>query len=264
MNLSVLFFNKFLASLIITSIAILSLASYADDSMKTPLVVGVNPFYKPLVFKKGDQLTGIDPEMALAVGKLLSRDIHFKELSFNELIPALQHGDIDVIMSGLSITDEREQKMDFTKNYLEIGQMAIISITNIGKLSYPGAISDPDRVIAIEPGTTGEAYAKKVLTAAKLKYFDTPDLAFKALRNGSVDFFIHDAPTSWKIAQSSDFSDLIPLYRPLTNEYLAWAVKKGNRSLLADLNTALVTLTEDGTVNRIQNRFIPVKIEVPN
>lgn len=255
------FFNKVLTSLIIiVSSVVFSASTYAAE----PLIVGVNPFYKPLAFKVGEQLTGIDPSMALIVGKVLSRDIQFKELDFEALIPALKNGDIDVIMSGLSITDERKQQIDFTEPYLKIGQMAIISMANIGRLSFPGALYDPGRIIAVEPGTTGETFSKEVLTTAKFKYFDTPAEAFNALRDGSVDFFIHDAPTSWKIAQSSEYSDLISLYRPLTTEHLAWAVKKGNTSLLADLDKALQTLTENGTVSLIQNRFMPVKIEVKN
>lgn len=236
----------------------------AQGSATKPLLVGVNPFYKPMVFKEEGKLTGIEPATALEVGKLLSRDIQFVELDWEALIPALQQGDIDVIMSGMSITKERQETISFSRPYLEIGQMAIIRINNAGSLSYPGALYKEGRKVGVEPDTTGEAYAQEFLTTATIKPYNTPQQAFAGLRSGDIDYYIHDAPTSWKLAQSQENSDLLPLYRQLSTESLAWAVKKGNNALLNDLNQALATLTNNGTINLLQNRWIPVKVEVSN
>tara|TARA_B110000902_G_scaffold267308_1_gene360242 strand:+ start:32779 stop:33549 length:771 start_codon:yes stop_codon:yes gene_type:complete len=244
------------------SISLILIVTYSLGAMAEPLVVGVNPYYRPLVFKENGTLVGIDPATAMEVGKLLSRDIEFQEMDFNALIPALISGDIDVIMSGMSITDERKQFVDFSESYLEIGQMAIVAMSKIGSLSYPAAIFDEGRTVGVEPGTTGETYTKDYLSTATIKTYTTPAAAFTALRSGEIDYYIHDAPTSWKIAETNDYSDLMPLYRSLTKEHLAWAVKKGNLSLLNDLNDALSRLKADGKINAIQNRWIPVKVEV--
>lgn len=226
-----------------------------------PLVVGVNPSYKPLAFKHQGKLIGIEPETAAAVGKQLRREILFKELEWEALIPALERGDIDVIMSGMSVTKERRQRVDFTDTYLEIGQMAIIRLADIDTLRFPGALFDRGRAVGVEPQTTGESYAKEFLTAATLKPYNNPQDAFSALRAGEIDYYIHDAPTSWEIAQSRNLDDLMPLYRPLTQESLAWAVRKGDSTLLTQLNQALSALTNSGTVGLIQNRWIPVKVQ---
>ncbi|ARN74821.1 ABC transporter substrate-binding protein [Oceanicoccus sagamiensis] len=244
------------------ALILISTALYSFTALAEPLVVGVNPYYRPLVFKESDKLVGIDPMTAIEVGKVLSREIEFKEMDFEALIPALQSGEIDVIMSGMSVTQERQQVVDFSDAYLEIGQMAIIAMKKISSLSFPAAIFDEGRTVGVEPGTTGETYAKEFLGKSIIKTYADPQKAFAALRSGEIDYYIHDAPTSWKIGQTSEYSDLMPLYRSLTNEQLAWAVKKGNTRLLSDLNKALGQLKEEGKINAIQNHWIPVKVEV--
>lgn len=234
---------------------------FSMNSFAEPLVVGLNPEYRPMAFRHDGQLDGIEPMMAMAVGKMMGREVVFKEMEWVQLIPALEKGDIDVIMSGMSVTDARKQQVDFTSSYMEIGQMAIIRMKDIGSLSLPGAMARPGRTVGVEPGTTGETYAKEH-TAAVVKYYDNPAQAFEALRKGEINYYIHDAPTSWKIAQSPQYSDLMPLYRALTKEQLAWAVKKGNKALLDELNLALGELTRNGSVGLIQNHWIPVKVEV--
>ena len=235
-------------------------AVHAGDS--NSLVVGVNAEYKPLVYKENGQLTGIEPATAKALGKLLEKEIVFKEYPWTELIPSLEKGGIDIIMSGMSITDERSQRVDFTQPYLQIGQMAIIRRADIGRLSQPRAMYKAGMRVGVELGTTGEQYVKDYAAEAELKQYQNPREGFSALQQNEIDFFIHDAPTSWKLAQSSNDTDLMALYKPLTNESIAWAVNKNNTQLLNTLNEALETLRAAGTLSKIQYQWIPVKIEV--
>lgn len=226
------------------------------------LIVGLNPEYKPLVYKQKGKLTGIEPAMAQEVGKLLKQKIAFKEYAWSELIPALENGDIDVIMSGMSITAERAQRVRFTQPHLEIGQMAIIRQSDIARLSQPRSIFKAGMRIGVEPGTTGEQYVKEYTTEATIKQYQNPDAGLAALHDNEIDYFVHDAPTSWNLAQDSDWPDLMALYAPLTKESIAWAVNKNNTVLQDKLNGALNTLKASGALNQIQYHWIPVKIEV--
>ena len=249
--------RRVIHSLIFALVLLTAGNAFADD-----LVVGVNPEYQPLAYKEDGKLTGIELATATATAKLLNKQLVLKELAWEDLIPALQRGEIDVVMSGMSITSERQKLVDFSNSYLQIGQMAIIRMADLSRLAPPGAIYQPGIRIGVESDTTGESYAKTSLTETAIKSFATPAGAFKALRAGDVDFFIHDAPTSWKIAQSNDYGDLFALYRPLTQESLAWAVKKGNQPLLAELNQALSTLKANGKLKLIQDHWMPVKVHV--
>lgn len=226
------------------------------------LVVGVNPEYQPMAFKHEGKTVGIEIDNAKEVAASLGKTVKFVELPFAELLPALESGKIDVIMSGLSITESRQARVDFSRPFMEVGQMAIIRSEDIARLGFPRAIFGKGLKVGVEPGTTGDEFAQQSMPNANIKHFDSPDAAFAALRSKSIDIYIHDAPTSWRIANSGDYGDLFSLYRALTREELAWAVRKGNTSLLADLNKALSQLEENGRLNAIQNFWIPVKVEV--
>ena len=150
----------------------------------------------------------------------------------------------------------------FTDSYLRIGQMAIMLIDNVGRYSQPWSIYQEGIRVGVEPGTTGEAFAQRELKDAQLLRYDNSEKAFTALRSNQIDMFVHDAPTSWQLANSGDNGDLISLYNPLTQEQLAWAVRLGNHDLLLELNGALRTMRSSGTLSYILNRWIPVQVEV--
>lgn len=226
------------------------------------LKIGMSADYPPLHYKHEARIVGVEPDNAVAVGKILGREIELVVLEFDQLIPSLAAGKIDVIMSGMSITASRSEQVMFAESYLEIGQMAIMLIDNVSRFSQPWSIYQEGIRIGIEPGTTGESYALRELRNAPLQRFENPDEAFNALRSNQIDLYIHDAPTSWQLANSRENGDLISLYHPLTQEQLAWAVRLGNHDLLFKLNSALRTMRSSGTLSYILNRWIPVQVEV--
>ena len=226
------------------------------------LKVGLSPDYPPLQYKQEGRIVGIEPDNARAVAKILGRELAIFEYNFDELIPALEQGRVDVIMSGFSVTADRSQRVTFADPYMEVGQMAILHKSRIGSFAQPWAIYGEGVRIGVEPGTTGAAFAERELTEGVVSYFADPDAAFAGLREGEIDLYIHDAPTAWQLANSLNTDDLISTYKPLTTEYLAWAVRKGDDALAADLNRALREMRASGTLQYIVNRWIPVQIEV--
>ncbi|MFV8817481.1 transporter substrate-binding domain-containing protein [Haliea sp. E17] len=226
------------------------------------LRVGMTTDYPPLAFRQSGEVFGVEADNARAVGKILSRQVRIVELPFAELIPALQAGRIDVIMSGLSATAERSREVQFTEPYLRVGQMAIIHRDKVGSFSQPWAIYREGVRIGVEPDTTGAAFAARELPDAEIKFFADSAAAFQALRNNLIDIYIHDAPTSWQLANSKQDQDLISMYRPLTEEMLAWAVRKDDQALAGELNRSLQLMRSNGTLDYILNRWIPVTIEV--
>jgi ABC-type amino acid transport substrate-binding protein len=95
-----------------------------------------------------------------------------------------------------------------------------------------------------------------------LQFYADPDAAFQALREHKVDLYIHDAPTSWRLASDRDNQDMLGLFRALTEEQLAWAVRKDNTLLAARVNAALAQLQSTGTIRAIQNYWIPVTVQL--
>ncbi len=244
--------------LLVVCLLLSSVSVPADEVLK----VGMSADYPPLSFKQDGRYLGIEADNARAVGEILSRRTQIVELPFDELIPAVQSGKVDVIMSGLSVTAQRSQQLQFTEAYLLVGQMAILHRSKIGRFSQPWSVYREDVRIGVEPGTTGAAFAERELKDAKLSFFANPDEAFRALRNDVIDLYVHDAPTSWQLANGMENEDLISLYSPLTEEMLAWAVAKDNDALAAELNRALALMQANGTLQYILNRWIPVTVEV--
>jgi len=244
--------KSFLLALIVGLLSASS--SYAAEVLR----VGMSADYPPLHFKQGERVLGIEPDNARAVAKLLGRPLSFSVYPFDELFDALQNDRVDVIMSGISVTEARSKQMLFTDPYLRIGQMAILHEDKVGSFSQPRAMYRKGARIGVEPGTTGEAFAHSELPDAVVVAVANPEAGFEALRADKIDLYIHDAPTSWRLSNRGDTSDLISLYKLLTDETVAWAVKKSNRELAENLNKALEKMQENGSLDAILKRWIPV------
>ena len=226
------------------------------------LRVGVSADYPPLVFERDGQIVGIEADNALAVGEIIGRKVSLRNMPFDKLVPALLAGEIDVIMSGLSVTAKRSEQLIFTDSYMVVGQMAILHRDKIANFAQPWAVYRPGVRVGVEPGTTGAAYAERELKEAQVKFYQDSSAAFAALRGDQIDLYIHDAPTSWQLATTRENADLISLYSPMTEEMLAWAVRPGDDVLAGELNRALAVMKANGTLQYILNRWIPVRVEV--
>jgi len=226
------------------------------------LRVGMSADYPPLVFQRDGNIIGIEADNARAVGEIIGRRIAFTNMPFEKLIPALLAGEIDVIMSGFSVTAERSRQVLFTDAYMTVGQMAILHKDKIARFAQPWAIYQPGVRVGVEPGTTGAAFAERELKEAEISFYEDSAAAFAALRADRIDLYVHDAPTSWQLATSRDNSDLISLYSPMTEEMLAWAVRPADSALAGELNRALSIMKANGTLQYILNRWIPVRVEV--
>lgn len=226
------------------------------------LKVGLSPDYPPLQYREEGRIVGIEPDNARAVGKILGREIQLVPMPFGQLLPALENGRVDVVMSGLSVTAARSERVAFTEPYLRVGQMAILHLDKAARFAQPWAVYREGVRVGVEPETTGDAFARRQLPDAQLSYFEAPEAAFAALRADRIDLYIHDAPTSWQLANDSRNSDLISQYSPLTEEMLAWAVRKDDPQLQGDLNRALDLMRSNGTLSYILSRWIPVQVEV--
>jgi ABC-type amino acid transport substrate-binding protein len=245
-----------------TLLALLLLLISSFTTAADTLRVGVSPDYAPLVFAKDGQVVGIEADNARAVGEIIARRVVFSTLPFDRLIPALLAGEVDVIMSGLSVTAARSAQVTFTDSYMLVGQMAIMHKDKIARFAQPWSVYRPGVRVGVEPGTTGAAFAERELTDAEIRLYENPTAAFAGLRADEIDLYIHDAPTSWNLATSRENSDLISLYSPMTEEMLAWAVRPGEDVLAGELNRALAVMKANGTLQYILNRWIPVRVEV--
>ena len=171
--------------------------------------------------------------------------------------------EVDVVMSGVSITERRKQTVAFTSPYLAIGQMAVVRSEDLARLGGAGALDQKGVRVGVQRLTTGARYARDELNRATLVEFGSVESGIEALREKRIDAFIHDAPTVWRLTgrfEDDSSRALAGLYRPLTDEKIAWAVRKADAGTIgAALDAGLAKLRADGTLEQIIDRWITVR-----
>ena len=226
-----------------------------------PLRVGMFTDFEPLVFKVSDEIQGVEVDFASLAAAELGRPLEVKTYRFQELIPALQNGEVDVIMSGLSMTEARSSKVRFVIPYMEIGQMAIVRRDDVDLFQLPGSLRRPNLRVGVHQGSTGETFVRNNYTDAIVKVFGGVESGLKALRNGTIDTFIHDSTTSWQLSRSFVNDGLQSLNENLTRESVAWAVHQDNLALQQALDSLMTTFHETGVVKEVLHRWLPSEAE---
>jgi polar amino acid transport system substrate-binding protein len=258
--------SKFLMKMkrVVILFSVLSLFLWVHLVHSSTLRVGISTAYPPVAFKNEGKISGIEAELAAQIEQLTDMTIQFVEIPWNDLEDALNQGKIDVVMSGVSVTEERKKRVAFTQPYMTVGQMVLIKADNIMSLSSKTAMYSANKRFGAEYNTTGQQFVEKEFAMSQIMIFKSVKQGITALKLGKIDYFVHDAPTIWQytVLPNTQDNSLFGLYEYMTEEPLAWVVKKGNTRLLQQLNQVLVLMQEQGLVTRSINKWIPSKIEV--
>ena len=233
-------------------------ARSSTTGLPAELRVGITPNYPPLALKEDGQIKGVEPDLAQMVGKQLGVKITLVELPWEELIPALVNEKIDVIMSGMSITTARMEYVDFTVPYMTIGQMALVRKVELPRRRDQAALDQPTSRVGVLQNTTGDYYARRSLKQATVMGFTTVAEGVAALRGNQIDYFLSDAPTIWALTSRNavENQDLAGVYRPLTTEYLAWAVRQSDNGLRRQLDETVLLWEQNGQLDDILDAWI--------
>lgn len=250
-------------SLTFAALALVGLACASAGGPRGPVLrVGIAPNYPPVIYEEDGEIVGIEADLAHGIGARLGRRIVFERFEETALLDALERGDVDVVMSGLSITPERSQRVAFVVPYMQAGQLALIRSSDLGRFGRIQTIRRSGARVGYVYGTTGERFVATELARATSFGFDDVESGLRSLRASRIDFFVHDAPTIWRIAGDPQQRDLHGLYQLLTEEDLAWAVRRSDADLKALLDAALEQWKREGGVEPIIDRWIPVRVTV--
>ncbi|TFY89798.1 amino acid ABC transporter substrate-binding protein [Pseudomonas kairouanensis] len=232
-------------------------AGALDDAVQRGVLkVGTTPTYVPFeMTDKQGRIVGFEVDLLHAMSRALGVELELVAVPYTELLPGLRANKFDLIGSGMTVTQERNLKLNFSDSFIVVGQTALLHPSLAGKVA---SIEDLDnagyRVATIE-GTTGQAAAQRFLGAARLSSFATPEEGVRQVASGKVDAFIHDAPYNLIAASRPENSQLLALEQPFTYEPLAFGLKKGDYDSLNWINHFLNQVAQDGTYDRLYDKW---------
>ncbi len=249
--------KSLLAGIVIVIIVIGAAGVYLltqNQSASNTLVVGTNTPFPPFEYTlPNGTVTGFDMDVirALAVNAGYS-GITIKNLAnFDDLVPALQSGQIDVIAAGMSITADRQTQVNFTGPYWQADQ----SILVLNSSSFrPQTMADlAGKTVGVQSGTTGESLAEdNNATLGTIKSYDTFLLAVLDLVNGKVSAVIVDSPVATAFTAQYPVTVSSTVH---TGEQWGFAIKIGNTTLLNKLNSALASFEGSAQWNALIKQY---------
>lgn len=251
--------RKWLLALGLFSIVLLVTGCSKTDSKETvgaiPLVVGMELAYPPFETKNAqDEPSGVSVDLAKDLGSYLNRPVTIVNTNWDGLIPSLQTGKVDVVISSMTITEQRSEVVDFSipyaHSYLALLVNKEAGITSVEDLNKEGMVVD------VKKGTTGYVYAKKYLTNAQVNALSSENACVTEVVQGRADAFIYDQLTIYRQNQANPkVTDaiLIPFQE---SENWGMAVKKGNKALLTSINAFLGDYRKNGGFEKLTDKYL--------
>ena len=215
---------------------------------KGELRVGMEPGYMPFEMKdKKGRIIGYDVDMAKKMAKKMGVKLKLVSTAWDGLIAGLLTNKFDIIMSGMTITQQRNLKINFADSYIVVGQTVMMQKKLAGKVKSAKDLDKSEYTIATQLGTTGEMAARKFFKNAKIETYETE--AANAVLSGNADAIMHDQPYNILFMANKGKNTLLHLDTPLSYEPLGWAIRKGDPDFLNWLNNFLRQIKGDKVVN---------------
>ena len=222
---------------------------------KKVLKVGMELAYPPFEMSEKDGTpSGVSVDFAKALGAHLGREVVIENIAWDGLIPSLKTGKVDLIISSMTITQERKKSIDFSIPYAQ-SSLAILAnkesgVNSIEDLNLEG------KKVAVKKGSTGHIYAKDNLKNAEVLVFDKEAACVLEVVQGKADGFIYDQLTIYK-NYAKNMDTTIPLLKSFQKDFEYWGVAlKQNDPLKADVDAFIKKAKEDGTFDKLANKYL--------
>lgn len=216
------------------------------------LVVGLSPDYPPFENLEGDELVGFEVDLAQAICEELGLQYENKNLQFDAIIPAVvAGGQVDIGMSGFTVTPERAEQIDFTESfYIDDQAVAVMKDEGITKDNAEDALNQEGVIIAVQSGTTGETYAQENYPNAVIQPYGNSTDCFAAMQSGQANAVCTNKAVVEKMIKDA-YQNAEIVATSATGEEYAIVVSKDNPKLTEAINEALQKLQENGTIDEL-------------
>ncbi len=257
---------KKLVSLLLAGVMCLSLcacgagqkagdAASGSGAVKTvesgKLIMATNAYFPPYEYYEGSDIVGIDAEIVKALGEKLGLEVKIEDMEFDSIIAAVQSGKVDIGLAGMTVTEERKKTVNFSDSYAK-GIQSVIVPENSDIKSVEDLANN--KMIGVQLSTTGDIYATGDYGAEHVTQYSKGGDAVLALTTGKVDAVIIDNQPAKSFVEANE--GLKILETPYAEEDYAACISKDNEELLNAINGALKELKDDGTIQKILDKYI--------
>lgn len=214
------------------------------------LTMGTNAAFPPYEFYEGENIVGIDAEVAELLAEKLGLRLEIVDMDFTAIVTSVQTGKVDVGVAGMTVDEERLKNVDFTDSYATGVQVIIVP-----EDSEIASVDDLEgKLIGVQEGTTGHTYCSDDYGEDSVVAYTNGATAVQALQQGKVDCVVIDKQPAISFVEANE--GLKILETEYVIEDYAVAVSKDNPALKDALNAALKELIDDGTVQKILDKYI--------
>lgn len=212
-------------------------------SKKETIIVGTEAGFAPYEYMKGNEVVGIDMDIAQAIADHLGKKLEIKNMEFTGALLAVENGTVDFLAAGVSVDEERLEKMDFSIDYVNSTELVVVNKEN----PRVESIDDLDnKIIGVQQGNIADFWVEENISAKDIKRYNKFGQAAEDLKNGRIDCVVMDQfPAEDMVAANPE---LVILDGVLFEDKYAIAVQKGNKELLDDINTVIEKLKADGKI----------------
>ena len=235
----------------VSMIALLVIGCQKKQEEKNKLYVGTNAEFEPFEYRDGDKIVGFDIDLITEIAKLINIEIEFKDMKFDGLLPALESKNIDIIVAGMTATDERRKFVNFSDPYYESQQTILVHKDNNDIIGFD---SLQGKNVGVVLGYTGDLAVSEMSNVNVQRYSATSE-AVIALKSKKVDAVVLDSePAKQYFDKNDDLKLVLDLAASVKEEY-AIAMRKDDNELLAKVNEALKTLKDNGTYDTLISKY---------
>lgn len=217
---------------------------------KGKLYVGTNAEFPPFEYLDKGEVVGFDIDLVKAIGKKLDMEIVIKDMAFDGLIPALETNKIDIVIAGMTASDERKMAVNFSNPYYTANQVIILNDNNNDIKTFDDLNG---KLVGVMLGFTGDVVVSE-MKDVKSKKYNASYAAIMELQNNKIDAVVLDSETALNYVKNNKGLKLAETSGE-PEEY-AIAISKKNSELLNKINTALDELKKDGTYETLLKKYM--------
>ncbi len=220
------------------------------------LTVLSSPDYPPFENLENGEIVGYEVDLFQAIANEMGLNLEIVPLQFDGIIPAIQAGGQgDVGVSGFSVDPERAQQIDFTESfYIDDQAVAVMNDSPITEENAAEELNQAGVIIAVQSGTTGEAYVQENFPNATVQPYGNGTDCFAAMQSGQANAVCTNLAVVKRMLADA-YPDAHMVLQIATGEEYAAVVSKDNPALKEQLDAAIKKLDEDGTIAQLQDKW---------